>query len=160
MIEKSITLDDHSSRATVASRLKRPTRTSGRNLPFARRHCVPIWSCSRWGLPCRPCCQWRGALLPHRFTLTIKKWRFVFCGTFPEVALAGRYPASWFRGARTFLCKTAVIQPSDLASYAVIGVVMSSLMGGGAILTLQFLPARLLVPAIDLLFGPVSLYRP
>jgi hypothetical protein len=30
---------------------------------------APIRSCSRWGLPCRPCCQGRGALLPHRFTL-------------------------------------------------------------------------------------------
>jgi hypothetical protein len=26
-----------------------------------------------------------------------------FCGTFPKVALAGRYPAPYFRGARTFL---------------------------------------------------------
>ena len=31
---------------------------------------VPIRSCSRWGLPCRRCCQRRGGLLPHRFTLT------------------------------------------------------------------------------------------
>jgi hypothetical protein len=30
----------------------------------------PIWHCSRWGLPCRGCCQPRGGLLPHRFTLT------------------------------------------------------------------------------------------
>src|SRR5271167_3819200 len=30
----------------------------------------PIWSCSRWGLPCRWCCHPRGALLPHHFTLT------------------------------------------------------------------------------------------
>lgn len=30
----------------------------------------PIWSCSRWGLPCRLCYQSRGALLPHHFTLT------------------------------------------------------------------------------------------
>src|SRR5271169_348098 len=30
----------------------------------------PIWSCSRWGLPCRRCCHRRGALLPHHFTLT------------------------------------------------------------------------------------------
>jgi hypothetical protein len=30
---------------------------------------VPIRSCSRWGLPCRPCRQGRGALLPHRFAL-------------------------------------------------------------------------------------------
>ena len=31
---------------------------------------VPIRHCSRWGLPCRSCCQSRGGLLPHRFTLT------------------------------------------------------------------------------------------
>ena len=33
------------------------------------RLATPIWSCSRWGLPCRSCCQSRGALLPHPFTL-------------------------------------------------------------------------------------------
>ncbi len=64
---------------------------------------IPIRSCSRWGLPCRPCCQRRGGLLPHPFTLTSHARRFAFCGTFPEVALAGRYPAPCFRGARTFL---------------------------------------------------------
>ena len=39
---------------------------------FAQRihHATPIWSCSGWGLPCRRCCQLRGALLPHLFTLT------------------------------------------------------------------------------------------
>ena len=31
----------------------------------------PIWSCTRWGLPCRPCHHGRGALLPHLFTLAI-----------------------------------------------------------------------------------------
>jgi len=30
----------------------------------------PIWPCSDWGLPCHHCYQWRGGLLPHRFTLT------------------------------------------------------------------------------------------
>jgi hypothetical protein len=35
------------------------------NLPPA----APSRSCSRWGLPCRPRCRGRGALLPHRFTL-------------------------------------------------------------------------------------------
>ncbi|TCS28470.1 hypothetical protein EDC31_10858 [Acidomonas methanolica] len=49
-----------------------PERRGGRAL---RRHpetppAVPIRSCSRWGLPCPPCCQAGGALLPHRFTLT------------------------------------------------------------------------------------------
>lgn len=34
---------------------------------------VPTWSCSRWGLPCRPCYQGRGALLPHPFTLAAAK---------------------------------------------------------------------------------------
>nr|CAD6602983.1 hypothetical protein RKHAN_01262 [Rhizobium sp. Khangiran2] len=33
-------------------------------------HVIPIRSCSRWGLPCRPCRQRRGGLLPHPFTLT------------------------------------------------------------------------------------------
>ena len=76
---------------------------------IARRQCrpaVPIRSCSRRGLPCRPRCRGRGALLPHPFTLTLGPeplWRFAFCGTFPGVAPAGRYPAPCFRGARTFL---------------------------------------------------------
>jgi hypothetical protein len=30
-------------------------------------------------------------------------WRCTFCGTFPGVASAGRYPAPYLRGARTFL---------------------------------------------------------
>jgi len=30
--------------------------------------------------------------------------RFAFCGTFPGVTPAGRYPAPCFHGARTFLC--------------------------------------------------------
>ena len=30
---------------------------------------LPIWPCSGWGLPCRHCCQRRGGLLPHLFTL-------------------------------------------------------------------------------------------
>jgi len=58
-------------------RLSRPTRAAGRECPFdsspARPMTVavaPIRSCSRWGLPCRPCYQRRGALLPHRFALT------------------------------------------------------------------------------------------
>ena len=44
---------------------------------------VPIWHCSRWGLPCGACCQPPGGLLPHRFTLTTSGpaavsflWRF------------------------------------------------------------------------------------
>jgi hypothetical protein len=36
---------------------------------FRTAPAAPIRSCSRWGLPCQPCHQGRGALLPHRFTL-------------------------------------------------------------------------------------------
>ena len=57
-------------------RLTRPTRAAGRERP--RDYCgiayrnvaaAPTRSCSRWGLPCHPCCQGCGALLPHRFAL-------------------------------------------------------------------------------------------
>ena len=41
-------VDSHSSRRIVADTLEQPTRT--RRGP---RHEVPIWPCSRWGLPCR-----------------------------------------------------------------------------------------------------------
>ena len=51
-------------------------------------------------------CRGRGALLPHHFTLTTPKvWRYIFCGTFPKVTLAGRYPVSCSHGVRTFLCQ-------------------------------------------------------
>jgi len=66
----SRTADDHSSGTPVAGRLARPTRAAGGNTcGAAKAPPAPIRSCSRWGLPCRPCCQGRGALLPHPFTL-------------------------------------------------------------------------------------------
>ncbi len=40
-------VDSHSSRPSVTSWLKRPTRTQR-----GPRYRVPIWSCSKWGLPC------------------------------------------------------------------------------------------------------------
>jgi hypothetical protein len=68
--------DDHSSGTHLAMRLTRPTRAAGLERPcnyhgILHRNitAAPIRSCSRWGLPCRPCCQGRGALLPHRFAL-------------------------------------------------------------------------------------------
>jgi hypothetical protein len=47
----------------------RLSRAYTRDTPAA-----PTRSCSRWGLPCHPCCQGRGALLPHRFALTRGTW--------------------------------------------------------------------------------------
>ena len=41
-------VDSHSSRRIVADTLEQPTRRHR-----GPRHCLPIWSCSRWGLPCR-----------------------------------------------------------------------------------------------------------
>ena len=46
---------------------------------------VPIWSCSRRGLPCRRRCRLRGGLLPHPFTLTGLAR--------PEVCFLWRYPS-------------------------------------------------------------------
>ncbi len=95
--------DDHSSGTPVTGRLARPTRAAApktrlpvRTLRRGRgRPAAPIWSCSRWGLPCRSRCRSRGALLPHLFTLACRRRRrrSVFCGTFPGVTPAGRYPA-------------------------------------------------------------------
>jgi hypothetical protein len=86
---RSPTLDGHSSGTPVARRFEQPTRTAGSRhrswnaaAAGATRafHTVPIRFCSRWGLPCRLRCRKRGALLPHRFTLT--------AGTFPEAGAA------------------------------------------------------------------------
>src|SRR5437764_13727555 len=74
----------------------------------SRSHAVPIWSCSRWGLPCRLCRQSRGALLPHHFNLATAcaVRRCDFCGAVPGVAPGGCCPSPCFRGARTFLAAT------------------------------------------------------
>ncbi len=49
-------------------------RNSGGALGTVKKPaCSSIWSCSGWGLPCHHCCQRRGALLPHHFTLTNDK---------------------------------------------------------------------------------------
>ena len=71
--------------------------------PRGKKRVAPIRFCSRWGLPCRPRCRVRGALLPHPFTLTLQAGRSAFCGTVPGVAPAGGYPAPFLHGARTFL---------------------------------------------------------
>ena len=71
-------MGDHSSRPSVAGRLKRPTRRRGAPArsarsdgpPFAR---LPIWSCTARSLPGRACHQTRRCALtlsplgPHRF---------------------------------------------------------------------------------------------
>ncbi len=62
--------DDHSSSAGCCQPplATYPDIGAGSHQPYAA--CVPIWSCSGWGLPCPVCYQSGGALLPHLFTLT------------------------------------------------------------------------------------------
>jgi hypothetical protein len=75
--------------------------TMPRLLPAARcaltapfHPCSPFWAyrALRYLRPSGPPCAALGS-----------GKRFAFCGTFPGVAPAGRYPAPCFRGARTFL---------------------------------------------------------
>ena len=108
----------HSSGPTLAGRFSRPTRIPQ---PYDRptgllRRGVPIRSCSWRGLPCRPCYQRRGGLLPHPFTLSPDRgprW-FAFCGAIPGLAPGGRYPPPCRRGARTFLDAEAPRPPGRL----------------------------------------------
>src|SRR5215813_9087491 len=51
----------------------------------------PIWPCSAWGLPCPRRCRRSGALLPHRFTLTVRLQRSPEGGLF-SVALSFALP--------------------------------------------------------------------
>ena len=89
--------------ACALPRATHPDDWPGKGRNACANHVIPIRFCSRWGLPCHPCCHARGGLLPHPFTLTCQGRRYSLCGTFPGVTSAGRYPAPFFRGARTFL---------------------------------------------------------
>jgi hypothetical protein len=88
--------DGHSSGARIAPRLEQPTRAVAwiklgcRSRP--RHPTAPIRSCSRWGLPCRLRRRKRGALLPHRFTLT-----FASC---PAPAVCSLWHFPWGRPRR------------------------------------------------------------
>ena len=56
------------------------------NVGRAALKCFPIWSCTRWGLPCLSCHHESGELLPRHFNLTCAcragHRRCIFCGTF------------------------------------------------------------------------------
>ena len=60
-VSRVLSLNSHSSSPAVTDRLKQPTRVQR-----GPRQCTPIWSCSGWGLACRPHHCVRGALLPRR----------------------------------------------------------------------------------------------
>src|SRR6185312_6575829 len=87
----------------------RPPAAYPQRLGRGGRLSLLIWPCSRWGLPCRVCCQPRGKLLPHLFTLARSedRRRCIFCGTVRRLrqnaAGAQVLPGSAPNGARTFL---------------------------------------------------------
>src|SRR5690606_21143753 len=72
--------------------------------PEVALHAAPIRFCSRWGLPCRSCCQSRGGLLPHPFTLASPDGEAVcFLWHFPWGCPRRPLAGTVFPGARTFL---------------------------------------------------------
>src|SRR3954463_2274189 len=112
--------DGHSSGSAVARALEQPTRSV---LVGVGHPSLPIWPCSHWGLPCHDCCQPRGGLLPHRFTLACAPGSpkpsavcsLLHCPSAPfgaAQALPGSVPA----GARTFLERElATVRPTTSA---------------------------------------------
>src|SRR3978361_982918 len=110
--------------------LEQPTRTASLTSPCGvialqrtSRVAVPIRSCSRCGLLCSFRLVTTGTLLLHPYRAEAPRGeggRFVLCGTIPGVAPAGRYPAPYVDGARTFLSRSlstvagAAVRPTDL----------------------------------------------
>jgi hypothetical protein len=143
--------DGHSSGTFVAERLTRPTRAAARKarpaapanaesacrsylvlLPvgFSLPPPLPAARCALTAPfhPCRPCNPTNGPAWARRY---------VFCGTFPGVAPAGRYPAPCLRGARTFLPPPeprgpGEERPSDRLAWDHVGSRGGSVKGGAS----------------------------
>lgn len=113
--------DDHSSWTPVAGRLALPTRTAGPETSLetrAPRHPYSVLLPVGFTMP-DPLPGPRWALTPpfHPYPYRPKPTRrFAFCGTFPGVTPAGRYPAPCFRGARTFLSGNLAVLPERPSS--------------------------------------------
>jgi hypothetical protein len=131
--------DGHSSGTTFARCLEQPTRTASLTSPcgviaFANIPALPSLFGLAPGVVCHAVSVAGPAvrsyrtfspLLPPPLSLARKRgrvgWgkRFVLCGTVPGVAPAGRYPAPYVDGARTFLSSHlsviagAAVRPTD-----------------------------------------------
>ena len=111
--------DDHSSGAPVTGHLARPTRRRLRAADCPKA-CLPIWSCSRGGLPCRLRDRRRGALLPspfHPYLSATESLPSAVCFLlhFPSAHAAQVLPGLSPCGARTFLRRfaaTAIVWPT------------------------------------------------
>ena len=117
--------DGHSSATPVARRLKRPTRMTGPDRPAARG-CAPFLFGFAPGGVCRAVCVAANAVRSYRTFSPLPRKNathrggLLLCGTVPGcLTPAGRYPAPFVRGARTFLPRTlsslarAAVQPTD-----------------------------------------------
>src|SRR3954470_23080087 len=111
--------------------LEQPTRTASltspcgviacANIPRCRPYSVllPVWFAMPFPLP-DPRCALTAPFHPYRAEAPKGEGgRFVLCGTVPGVAPAGRYPAPYVDGARTFLSRSlsavagAAARPTD-----------------------------------------------
>jgi len=124
--------DGHSSGATFARCLEQPTRTSSLTSPcgvfaFAKEPALPSLFGLAPGVVCHAGSVAGPAVRSYRTfspllavaSLRCHGERFVLCGTVPGVAPAGRYPAPYVDGARTFLSRSlsavagAAVRPTD-----------------------------------------------
>ncbi len=111
-------VDDHSSKPAVTSQplAANPDRL-GVKPPSRKRREVPIWHCSRWGLPCQSCCQSCGGPDPTVSPLTghtrpvCSLWRYPW--GYPRRAL----PGTVLCGVRTFLPKICKQTPKRSSSH-------------------------------------------
>ena len=98
--------ENHSSGTRVSPCLARPTRTTMReSICFLRnsKNTLFLFGLAPNGV-CRAFFVAKKAVRSYRTLSPLpNKWRYTFCCTFPKVSLAGRYPAFFSRGARTFL---------------------------------------------------------
>ena len=137
--------DGHSSGTPVTGRLKQPTRAAGPTDKALRRLTrrasllfgfAPGGACHAADVAARAVRSYRTlSPLPSRLmALRPAIRRFAFCGAFPEVAPAGRYPAPYPYGARTFLRLTiaAAVRPTGGRPHRGLKPPRSSTIGGGA----------------------------
>ena len=125
---------DGRTRRVTAIPLGRRLRDASRDLPgrpiadtirlrrLRAKRAVPIRSCSRRGLPCRPRCRERGALLPHPFTLARLALRASAGGLLSVALSLGSPPAGVTRrlmsmepglSSRRLRMARAAVRPSD-----------------------------------------------
>jgi hypothetical protein len=119
--------DGHSSGTTFARCLEQPTRTASLTSPcgvfaLSEQPALPSLFGFAPGVVCHAASVAGGAVRSYRTfspLLRPRAKRFVLCGTVPGVAPAGRYPAPYVDGARTFLpghlsvIAGAAVRPTD-----------------------------------------------